>query len=91
MKTLIKNIGLLAGISDATRKEGAAMNEVACLRDAWLLIDGDRISDFGGTLPEGGLPPSGVRPSGSPHRLSTVPPLPNRGCYVPQGEFLPLL
>ena len=87
MKTLIKNIGLLAGISDATRKEGAAMNEVACLRDAWLLIDGDRISDFGGTLPEGGLPPSGVRPSGSPHHPSgAVPPLSNRGCYVPQGE-----
>ena len=37
---------------------------------------------------EGGqtCPPSGVRPSGSPHHpFGTVPPLSNRGCYVPQG------
>ena len=87
MVTLINNIGLLAGITDATRKEGAAMGEVGCLKNAWLLIDGDRIADFGGSLPEGGVPPSGVRPSGSPHHpFGTVPPLSNRGCYVPQGE-----
>ena len=31
-------------------------------------------------------PPSGVRPSDSPHHpFGTVPPLSNRGCYVPQG------
>ena len=53
MKTLIRNIGLLAGITDATRKEGAAMSEVGCLRNAWLLIDGDRIADFGGEAAEG--------------------------------------
>ena len=36
-------------------------------------------------MPEG-IPPSGVRPSGSPHHpFGTVPPLSNRGCYVPQG------
>ena len=36
-----------------------------------------------------GSPPSGVRPSDSPHHPSgTVPPLSNRGCYVPQGENL---
>ena len=35
----------------------------------------------------GCIPPSGVRPSGSPHHpFGTVPPLSNRGCYVPQGE-----
>ena len=35
-------------------------------------------------------PPSGVRPSDSPHHPSgAVPPLPNRGFYVPQGEHLP--
>ena len=35
-----------------------------------------------------GLSPSGVRPSDSPHHPSgTVPPLSNRGCYVPQGEY----
>ncbi len=47
MKTLIKNIGLLAGICTEARKEGAAMNEVTCLRDAWLLIDDERIAGFG--------------------------------------------
>ena len=37
----------------------------------------------------GVIPPSGVRPSDSPHHpFGTVPPLPNRGCYVPQGEQL---
>ena len=41
-----------------------------------------------GDVPSGeGIPPSGVRPSGSPHHpFGTVPPLSNRGCYVPQGE-----
>ena len=34
-------------------------------------------------------PPSGVRPSGSPHHpFGTVPPLSHRGCDVPQGEQL---
>ena len=56
MVTLINNIGLLAGITDATRKEGAAMGEVGCLKNAWLLIDGDRIADFGGEAAEGASP-----------------------------------
>ncbi|MBO4595673.1 MAG: DNA polymerase I [Bacteroidales bacterium] len=31
--------------------------------------------------------PSGVRPADSPHHpFGTVPPLSNRGCYVPQGQ-----
>ena len=35
-------------------------------------------------------PPSGVRPSDSPHHpFGAVPPLPNRGCHVPQEEGLP--
>ena len=35
-------------------------------------------------------PPSGVRPSGSPHHpCGAVPPLPCRGWHVPQGEDLP--
>ena len=35
-----------------------------------------------------GIPPEGVRPSGSPHHpFGTVPPLSNRGCYVPQGGY----
>ena len=37
-----------------------------------------------------GAPPSGVRPSDSPHHPSgAVPPLPCRGWHVPQGECLP--
>lgn len=48
MKTLIKNIGLLAGISESLRKVGSEMSEVHCLKDAWLLIDGELIADFGG-------------------------------------------
>ena len=47
MKTLIRNIGLLAGITDTPRKCGAEMGEVECLRNAWLLLDGDRIADYG--------------------------------------------
>ena len=36
---------------------------------------------------EGVLPPSGVRPSDSPHHpFGAVPPLPCRGWHVPQGE-----
>ena len=47
MRTLIKNIGLLAGIGDALRKEGAAMSQAGCLRDAWLLIEDGKIADYG--------------------------------------------
>lgn len=57
MKTLIRNIGLLAGISDAPRKCGAAMGKVDCLRNAWLLLDGDRIEDYGDEA--SGVPPEG--------------------------------
>mgnify|MGYP002623963011 CR=1 FL=1 len=47
MRTLIKNIGLLAGIGDALRKEGAAMSQAGCFRDAWLLIEDGKIADYG--------------------------------------------
>ena len=49
MKRLFVNIGTLAGILPAgiLRKEGAAMNEVETLSDAWLLTDGGRIAAFG--------------------------------------------
>ncbi len=47
------------------------------------------VSEGGASAGEA-APPSGVRPSDSPHHPSgAVPPLPNRGCYVPQGEHLP--
>ncbi|MBR5735704.1 MAG: imidazolonepropionase [Bacteroidales bacterium] len=47
MRTLVTDIGLLAGIGTGLRKEGLAMSEVGCLKDAWLLIDGEVIAGFG--------------------------------------------
>lgn len=49
MKTLIKNIGQIAGIVEESvlRKEGAAMSETGTLDSAWLLIDNEHIADFG--------------------------------------------
>lgn len=49
MKTCIKNIREIVGIvpRGVLRKQGAEMNETGILRDAWLLIDGDRIAAFG--------------------------------------------
>lgn len=49
MKTLIKNIRQIAGIVEegVLRKEGAAMSETGMLDSAWLLIDNERIADFG--------------------------------------------
>lgn len=49
MKTLIKNIGQIAGIVEEgiLRKEGAAMSETGTLDNTWLLIDNERIADFG--------------------------------------------
>ncbi len=58
MRRLFRNIGLLAGIvpADIRRKEGAAMDEVTTLADAWLLADDGQIAAFGDpsqALPEG--------------------------------------
>ena len=47
MKTLVTDIGLLAGIGTDVRKEGAAMSEVGVLKDAWLLIGDEQIAGFG--------------------------------------------
>ena len=50
MKRLFKNIGTLAGIVPAgvVRKEGAAMDEVGMIDNAWLLVEDGRIAGFGG-------------------------------------------
>ncbi len=49
MKRLFTNIGTLAGIVPVgvLRKEGAEMDEVAVLSQAWLLVDEGRIAAFG--------------------------------------------
>ena len=50
MRRLFKNIRTLAGIVPAgvLRKEGAAMDEVGTMDDAWLLADNGVIAAFGG-------------------------------------------
>ena len=52
MKTIIHNIGTLAGIlpTDVLRLEGAQMNYVECINNAYLVIEDGVITDFG---PEG--------------------------------------
>lgn len=49
MKTLIRNIGQIAGIVEAgvMRKEGASMSETGTMENAWLLIEDDKIACFG--------------------------------------------
>jgi imidazolonepropionase len=49
MKTVIYNIGTLAGIlpADVRKLEGAQMNHVECINDAYLVIEDGTISDFG--------------------------------------------
>ena len=49
MKTLIRNIGLLAGIvpEGIHRKEGAEMATTGMMENAWLLIEDGIIADFG--------------------------------------------
>ena len=71
-------------------------HDEATMRAAdWLVDVGPGAGSDGGHIiyngPVEGAPPSGVRPSGSPHhRLApTVPPLPCRGWHVPQRGALP--
>ena len=54
MKTIIYNIGTLAGIlpADVRKLEGEQMGHVECLHDAYLVIDDGIITDFGQNLPE---------------------------------------
>lgn len=49
MKTLIRNIGQIAGIVEAgvMRKEGVSMSETGTLENAWLIIEDDKIACFG--------------------------------------------
>lgn len=49
MKTVIYNIGTLAGIlpADVRKLEGKQMNHVECIEDAYLVIEDGVIADFG--------------------------------------------
>ena len=52
MKTIIHNIGTLAGIlpAEVRRLEGAQMNQVECIENAYLVIEDGIITDFGSTV-----------------------------------------
>lgn len=54
MKTIIFNIGTLAGIlpADVRKLEGEQMGHVECLHNAYLIIEDGIITDFGQNLPE---------------------------------------
>ena len=49
MNLLVKNIGTLVGIDESgrTRIAGKDMNNIVMLSNAWLLTDGELISDYG--------------------------------------------
>ena len=68
-------------------KAGLPVEDLGVLQASRITIYDMQLLSY---LPTGKVvPPSGVRPSGSPHHpFGTVPPLSNRGCYVPQGEHL---
>ena len=54
MKTVIYNIGTLAGIlpEGVLKLEGSGMNHVECLHDAFLVIEDGVISEFGSGKPD---------------------------------------
>ena len=58
MKTIIYNIGSLAGIlpSGIDRLEGDAMDKVECITDAYIEIEDGRITDFGIAADKGDFP-----------------------------------
>ena len=57
MKTVIYNIGTLAGIlpADVRKLEGEQMNRVECLHDAYLVIEDGVITEFGSNLEGSGF------------------------------------
>ena len=57
MKTIIYNIGTLAGIlpEGVPKLEGAQMNEVECIENAYLVIEDGIITEFGSNLEGSGF------------------------------------
>lgn len=49
MRKLITNISVLAGVLDASKywRAGKSMSRIETLNNAWLLIENDKIADFG--------------------------------------------
>ena len=68
-------------------KAGLPVDDLGVLQASRITIYDLHLLSY--ALPEKVVPPSGVRPSDSPHHpFGTVPPLPCRGWHVPQGENL---
>ena len=55
MRTIIYNIGTLAGIlpGDVRKLEGSQMNTVECIENAYLVIEDGVITEFGGCSGDG--------------------------------------
>lgn len=49
MRTLIYDIHTIVGVSQDNKERllGKEMGQIGCIKNAWLLIDGDRIADYG--------------------------------------------
>ena len=86
MKTVIYNIGTLAGIlpADVRKLEGSQMNTVECIENAYLVIEDGIIAEFGAC--SGGEVP-GITDSGT-ESLPLRGPLPftrPRAATVPES------
>ena len=49
MRTLIYDIHTIVGVTQDNKERllGKEMGQIGCIKNAWLLIDGDRIADYG--------------------------------------------
>ena len=97
MKTVIYNIGTLAGILPAgvLRLEGEQMNHVECIENAYLIIEDGIITEFGQysglegrTIPDNPSHSCGVGPSLCGQRGSTVWNSPTLQPTSPADEYI---
>jgi imidazolonepropionase len=74
MAILIKNIKELIQVEEKPqpRVAGKAMSKLKTIQNAWLLIEGERIRDFG-KMPPGELPITNYKPERSGARRSQLP------------------
>ena len=93
MKTIIYNIGTLAGIlpQGVLKLEGEAMNRVECIENAYLVIEDGIITDFGaaaGYCCTGNDPSHFVGPSPCGQGGSTVPGTTVSGSRATNIEYI---
>ena len=98
MKTIIYNIGTLAGIlpQGVLKLEGAQMNQVECIENAYLVIENGVIAEFGSGKGYGiknnpshaiGAGPSPCGPGGSTV-FNTIPPTPRHTECTDAVEYI---